>query len=253
MKRNIGLYFVGILLFSACSVLSPVAPTPTATQQAPIPTPNPCSEDLIIDQLMPFENIVNNLREVEAIASVTSHSDIMVPIMRFHEIRQDLIEMDPPECLDALKQSCVDYSSSVINYLMIFYQSADPENESLLSSRQISDSMWKEVLSQFNQVLTEAGLETQDLPDLSSSVPQEEASLYVVNEGTQSVNVRARPDLEADIVASLEPGIQAPGLGRTETGDWVQISLDGLTGWVYTEMITLTAAVDELPVTEQIP
>jgi len=64
------------------------------------------------------------------------------------------------------------------------------------------------------------------------------------------VNVRSQPNLNADIIFQLEPGMQAIGLARNEPGDWLQINLNGTIGWVNAEMVTTSAAVEELPISD---
>ena len=64
--------------------------------------------------------------------------------------------------------------------------------------------------------------------------------------------MRSQPGLDADIISQLEPGMQAIGLARNASGDWLQINLDGVIGWVYTEMVTSSMDIEELPVSDSI-
>ena len=100
-----------------------------------------------------------------------------------------------------------------------------------------------------NKLLTSAGLVSDELPDIGGAVPSTaENTIFVANEGTQRVNVRNQPELNADIISVLEPGMQAIGLSRNEAGDWLLINLDGVIGWVFTEMISPSSPVEDLEI-----
>jgi uncharacterized protein YraI len=62
------------------------------------------------------------------------------------------------------------------------------------------------------------------------------------------INVRAGPGVEYTALGKLLAGQEAPALGRSVGGDWVQISFpeapDGL-GWVYTYLVDVSG---ELPI-----
>jgi len=47
--------------------------------------------------------------------------------------------------------------------------------------------------------------------------------------------------------------MQAPALGRTEAGDWIQVNLEGVLGWVFAETVTINVPIENLPVVEAVP
>ncbi len=56
------------------------------------------------------------------------------------------------------------------------------------------------------------------------------------------VNVRAGPGVEYELVGVLIAGSQAPALGRSPGGDWIQIVYPGVAGniaWVYAPFVTV--------------
>lgn len=68
------------------------------------------------------------------------------------------------------------------------------------------------------------------------------------------INVRAGPGVEYALVGKMLPGQQAPALGRSPGGDWVQIAFaDGPGGlaWVYAYLVDLSGSlpVVEIPAT----
>ncbi|MGH2627956.1 MAG: SH3 domain-containing protein, partial [Anaerolineales bacterium] len=56
------------------------------------------------------------------------------------------------------------------------------------------------------------------------------------------VNVRVGPGVEYELVGVLIAGSQAPALGRSPGGDWIQIVYPGVSGnvaWVYAAFVTI--------------
>jgi Bacterial SH3 domain len=68
-----------------------------------------------------------------------------------------------------------------------------------------------------------------------------------------SINVRAGPNSKYDMIGLLIIGQQAPALGRTPGGDWIQISYPGVpggVGWVFSPLVDL---IGNIPVVEPPP
>ncbi|MCZ7544322.1 MAG: SH3 domain-containing protein [Anaerolineae bacterium] len=74
----------------------------------------------------------------------------------------------------------------------------------------------------------------------------------VRNPGPYNLNFRAGPSLESTIIGSFQAGERAFAEGRNEAGDWVQITRDGASGWVFAPLAELSGAIDELPVIRNI-
>ena len=65
--------------------------------------------------------------------------------------------------------------------------------------------------------------------------------------------MRAGPSTDYDIVAKAVAGVTFNGIGRTESGDWVQVAIADLPsgyGWVSTTYVTTTGPFEALPVVE---
>jgi uncharacterized protein YgiM (DUF1202 family) len=74
----------------------------------------------------------------------------------------------------------------------------------------------------------------------------------VAVDGGLRLNLRAAPDLTAEVVGALENATAVAVLARTAAGDWLQVqTADGTAGWVRAEMVTLTAPVEQLPVVQE--
>lgn len=261
MKKLLLVLGVIILLFSACSVLSPAQPTATpAPPPAPTPTPDPCSKENIIAEAEKIQMAVNEFREVTDLANITDVSLVPIPILRLQEIRYEIIKTKVPACLDSFKIASINYSASVINSMFIFLSIEDHnkiqenESEALNSALQNSQAQWQVLLNEFNKVLTIAGVEAQPVTESGNVFPTPTGiTITATNEGTSAVNVRAKPDLNADVVTSMGKGTQAEVIGRNEASDWLQVKLNDITGWVSAEMVVVNVPADQLPVVEVIP
>ena len=70
------------------------------------------------------------------------------------------------------------------------------------------------------------------------------------------VNVRIGPGTDYELVGVLIAGQQAPAVGRSIGGDWIQIIYPGVPGdlaWVYAPLVRLDAGQSTLPIIEPPP
>lgn len=70
------------------------------------------------------------------------------------------------------------------------------------------------------------------------------------------VNVRMCPSTDCDLVGVLIAGQEAPAIGRSSGGDWIQIIYQGVPGniaWVYSPFVVLEAGPSLLPIIEPPP
>ena len=70
------------------------------------------------------------------------------------------------------------------------------------------------------------------------------------------VNVRMCPSTDCDLVGVLIAGQQAPAIGRSDGGLWIQIVYQGVPGniaWVYSPFVVLEAGQGLLPIIEPPP
>lgn len=87
-------------------------------------------------------------------------------------------------------------------------------------------------------------------PTPTPAGPPERVTVTVIDFGLR-LNVRAGPSTDYDIVAKAVAGVTFNGIGRTESGDWVQVAIADLPsgyGWVSATYVTTTGPFDELPV-----
>jgi hypothetical protein len=70
------------------------------------------------------------------------------------------------------------------------------------------------------------------------------------------VNVRAGPCTLCELIGLLIAGQQAPAIGRSPGGDWIQIAYPGVpgnVGWVYSPLVVLDPPGASLPIVEPPP
>jgi len=256
MKKIVFIISIAAIFISSCSVVekfTPADPTPIPPTPTPMPTalPDPCASENLLEEVEKVQDLVNAFQDVAYVANFTPQTELILPIMEMQAVRRDLQKLDVPACEEAIKTASLNYMNSTINYLSFFMGGETKENVD--AGIQNSQVLWQVVLGEFNKLLTSAGLVSEELPDIGNAMPQTTDSNFLVgNDGTQRVNVRSQPNLNAAVISQFEPGMQAIGLARNEPGDWLQINLNGVIGWVNTEMVTTSEAVEELPVSDSV-
>ncbi|MBM3138592.1 MAG: hypothetical protein FJZ98_10450, partial [Chloroflexi bacterium] len=201
MKKTTAVLILSAILLSACSALTPAEATPQPTLT---PTPDPCSEENIVAEVEDLQALVNSFQDGMNIANNTDVNLLIHPILRLQEVQEEIRRISVPTCLIDLKETSIQYSISVINYLLIFMNTQDPESEELAAAIQNSQQLWQAVINNFNSVLTTAGVTPQELPELNQAIPDASGIRPVLtNEGPASVNLRSAPNLDAEVLATL--------------------------------------------------
>jgi hypothetical protein len=254
MKKFLTVLLLSAFFFSSCAALTPTEPTATPLPPTPTATPDPCSAENVVVEVEDLQALVNSFQDGMNIANNTDVNLLIYPILRLQEIQQEIRRVKVPTCLAGLKETSVQYSISVINYLLIFMNTQDPNSEDLATAIQNSQQLWQAVISNFDSVLTNAGLTPQQLPELNQAIPDTEGiGPVLINEGPGVVNIHAAPNTEAEIIATLEAGSQAQVLGKNESEEWIQIDFNGALGWVLAETVTISVPVGDLPVIAGVP
>ena len=250
MKNVIFIALICIAITS-CTLFPSASPTPTVTA-APLPsattTPDPCCAEYVLMDIEEIQSLTYKFQDIAYIANFTSQAQLIDPILRLQEVRREIQYLDLPACEANVKEAIVNYMNAVIDYLAVFMGGGDTEN--VQSGIAKSELLWQQVLDEYNQLAETSGIEAELLPEIGKAIIsiEETSTIQVSNETDQSVNVRTLPNLDASIVAKLEPGMIARGIARTETSDWIQINLDGTVGWVSADFITLNVLAEEIPV-----
>ena len=249
MKKAITVLFLAGLLTASCSIGSLNSPEITDTPIPTVtPTPNPCSPENVLLDIDDIQSMIFEFQDIAYIANFTSQVQLIDPILKLQEVRRETQQLDLPTCESSLQNAIIDYMNAVIDYLAIFMAGGD--TASVQSGISNSDLLWQIVLFEYNKLGKAIGIEAESLPELGQPILsiEEKSSIQVTNGTDQSVNVRENPNLDAPIAAKLEPGFTAEGISRTETSDWIQITLEDITGWVSADVVSLNVPIDEIPI-----
>ena len=247
---------------------TPVPPTPEETAIS-----DPCAPENLLEEVEKVLDLVNKFQDLRYLSNFTPTNQMTILIMEMQNVRRELQKLEVPVCEEAIKTASLNYMRTTFNYLAFFMANPIDPNDptqshpTVIVGIQNSDVLWETVLGEFNNLLTSAGLASEELPDISESAdpaattetgitePADtttttDTGVIIGNEGVQAVNIRSQPNIDAEIVSRLEPGLRAIGISRNTAGDWLLVNLDGVIGWVYTEMITSSTPVEELPISD---
>jgi hypothetical protein len=172
MKKTFVVIGIFAILFASCSVLSPSVPTLTPTTiptSTPTPTPDPCNKENILASVEDLQLSINEFKEVEVIANQLPVNSLLLLLLRLEEIRYQVMREKVPACLETFKTASVNYTGSVMNYLLIFMR--DPKSKDLSAAIKTSQDQWQILLGDFNNVLAIAGIQPQVTPEASSITP----------------------------------------------------------------------------------
>jgi len=244
MKKTLPVFLM--IFISACSFIA--TETASTVVSSPQNTADPCAQANIIAEAEKAYSSIYEFQDIVNAANFTPQWQLINPILELQRVRRDFQLNNVPTCLDAFKNSTVNYMNAVIFYLTQFMGGNSKEN--IAASINNSQILWQSVMSEYQHLEELTGSDLKDLPELMSVeiAVAENTPALVENKMNQAVNIRSAPDLNASILATLDAGATAQALGRTEAGDWIQVSLNGATGWVSSEFISLNTTLENIPI-----
>jgi hypothetical protein len=93
-------------------------------------------------------------------------------------------------------------------------------------------------------------------PSVTAAAAQTVA-FTVINPGPNPLNVHVSPSLTSQTIATLPVGQSVIALGKTATGEWIEIEAPGQAGktyWVYTTLVKFSSGnMASLPVVTPTP
>jgi len=225
----------------------PTPEPPIYTSLPPTMTPDPCGPETISDEIEMIKSSLNEFQEVAFIASNTPVELLITPVMRLQEIHQNLNSLAVPGCMQKLKQATYNYTASIVMYYSkLMNKKTAKEAEADFKNSKI---LWPLLETEYEKVVREGRLEFQPLTSYENVlIPETGLKAIAFNEGDQTINVRETPDLNGKILTLLENGVQAIALGRTEKGDWLRVSVEGINGWVNSDMVKLNVDINDVDV-----
>lgn len=80
----------------------------------------------------------------------------------------------------------------------------------------------------------------------ATATPAPSGNTVTANSG--GANVRMGPGTNYDIIGGIDPGKTATVKGRNANSDWLAIDFNGVTGWVFNEVVTYSGTISTLPI-----
>ena len=272
MKRYLSklsiLLFTLVLIISACAPdeqdsLPPVRvkatitvePTPTATLT---PEYDPCAPENLPDEVEKIHRIMREFDDTALLASNTPLEQLNPTILELQRIRREAEDLTVPPCLTTLKQYQLAHMNTVINTLLGFLSGAEAEalSQGITAAREQHDQYTLELANLLGLTVVSAPTPALTQATLPPDVTPTPAPLVVTNPGPTTVNLRAKPELNAENLGILAIGASAVVLGRTADALWYQIEFPeqpGQTAWVYASLVQLSDLTAELPVVKPTP
>jgi hypothetical protein len=252
MKYSLVVIGIILLSLSSCSGLLSTQEMPVYTPLPPTMTPDPCGPASIYDDVEMIRGLLGEFQEVAYVSSNTPRESLITPIIRLEEIRHELNSLILPYCMQDLKSEYFNYTASLLRYYTNLMNKNTADNAEIDLNN--SEAHWKTVQTEFEELATIAGLEFQPLANADSVLLNDAGSKAIaVNEGNNSINIRELPDLNAKVVSTLEPGVQAIVIGRTETGDWIRVNILGTYGWISKDMVVLNVEPEKVDIVNSSP
>jgi len=253
---------IQILVIIAVMFLSIIA-CDQLNKLAPMNTPDLCSKENILEEVGKIEKFMGEFDDIKFVANLTQQEQLAGPILELQKVRRQVEYLKLPSCLDTLKSSTIEYMDNVIIYLAYFMGGSARElvDDGINNSQNSRISYEKELASLLGVDFVPSATETPLalLPSsAATSVPDQAGEpMLVVNPGTQQVNIRMEPYIDASIIGYLQSAESAVAVGRTESSEWIAVLLPGVEeptlGWIYAEVVVLNVLIETLPTSEPIP
>lgn len=234
-----------LLVFSGCASKTP-APTLAGSTATPLPDQDRCSAANLPGEIARLDELTTEFEDVLALAGVTPQEQLAPVILRLQDVRRGTEKLDLPECAAALKTSTIDYMNQVVAYLTLFMggtNAADVINNELAKSDGLKTAYETERARLLN-VAYEPQPTRTPLPTT--------VVVTVSNTGAADVPLYDLPRDTSNVVGSMQPGGQATAIARTADNAWLLIPVsEEQYVCVQTALISVTGAVDQLPVFEE--
>lgn len=238
------------LILSACG---PSAMQPATDTAQPAPTAALIAATQTIDPCLPqyarvlAQRVHNHMREFDdastlaAALTATQLPGAIADLQRIRRAAQD--EPVPSACLGKLKDLQVAHMNKVIDTLLALLNGAQAVDLQIgiNDARGLHDAYTLEYAAIM-------GLSVVTAP---TSAPAPVSAVTVSNPGPSSVNLRVAPDLSSAVVGLFVVNASAVVLAQSTDGKWVQIEIPekpGENGWLFLQPVTLSGALDSIPV-----
>lgn len=228
-------------------VLLPALFLLTACEKSAPGTPDPCAPENIIAGANRVNGLMREFDDAAQLAARVSRDQLVSIIPSLQEIRRRAEDQVVPDCLETLKTLQVTHMNTVINTLLSFVSGADPNL--LVQGIALARHQHEEYNQELARLLGATYVPPSAEPT-AADTPAAAPSAWVTNPGPEQAGIRARPQVEAAVLAWLDPGLSMAAIGVTEGGRWVQVvDSQGNPGWIEVGDVTVTGGETLLVVT----
>lgn len=222
---------------------------------------DPCSAGSLPQSYGLLNSYLREFDDAATLAINLPRELVVEQVEALQAIRRHAEALPVPSCIINLKARMVDYMNQVVDLLVAFVGGVSPDLvlHGLEGSTVLREAMEIEMANvtgatvtpyptpfQFPIPVTGSG---QDQP-VATVVPTETAVIAIVTSDT-GANLRAEPNADSGFLIAMPPDTQVQVLGASVDGLWVYVKTsDGVTGWLYVPLISLSTPVETLPVIE---
>lgn len=215
---------------------------------------DPCSSANLPDEVKKIHDLTREFDDYATLASNTPQAQLVQVIPQMQRVLRDAEDRQVPACLKRLKELQLSHMTMVVQTLMTFISAQDNAaaervNAGIVQARELrlEYDVERARLLGFTVELppTPAALETAVV---------NAAPVTATNNGTAGINLRAEPNINAPQAGILGAQVATRAVGRTADNAWILVEIPAKPGqlaWVFAELVSLSAPLDQLPVTPQ--
>jgi hypothetical protein len=261
MFKNMVLFIMlfSVVLLSACSGAAPQLAAATAVPAVDAvvsasPTIDPCLPQYARVLAQRVHSHMREFDDASTLAASLGVDKLPSAIAELQRIRRSAQDEPVPSCLGQLKELQVGHMNMVIDTMLGMLNGAKPEalQTGILNARKLHDDYTLELANVLG--VTIVAKPTNISGTAGTEAPAAASAVTVINPGPNPVNLRAAPDLNAAVVTVFAVNSATPVLGKSADGKWVQVDVPekpGEKAWLYLEAVTLSGALDAVPVVTQ--
>jgi hypothetical protein len=205
------------------------------------------------------------MRQFEDYATLAAHtpqSQLVQVIPSLQAILRAAEDQGVPSCLKDIKGYQLQYMNAFIQTLLAFESNAKPDviNAGRAQANQYQNQYAIGLAHLLGLTVVVAPTATAGvqapMPSITPAAAQT-VTFTVVNQGPNPLNVHVLPSLTSQTVGTLPVGQSVTALGKTPTGEWIEIKAPGQPGktyWVYATLVKFSNGnLASLPVVTPTP
>jgi hypothetical protein len=242
---------------AACGAIKPAL---TATP-SPSATPDPCSPKNLPATITPMNNLMRQFDDYATLAANTPQSQLVQVIPPLQTILRAAEDQAVPSCLRDIQGYQLQYMNTTIQIMLAFESNAKSD---VLTAGRAQAHQYHNLytiglahLLGLTVVVAPTTTAGAQAPTPSVTPAAQTVTFTVVNPGPNPLNVHISPSLTSQTVATLPAGQSVTALGKTASGEWIEIEAPGQPGktyWVYKTLVQFTSGnLDSLPVVTPTP